>query len=284
MPTIFEYPRSLLNRENRATAHLTPPFWLGPMPSRKIANLEALLSGHLDKFSNSRQLSSDCKIHIDLSRDGTRQVFTGRRYWQTAIFPSRKCGKPVVCEGPNELLFTPQCEVDAGIIEYASQPVLFDVRVGSSWRKYHCDFCRLRADGKIEIIEVKPNAGHLEKPDYRYKIDAVRNACALLGWIFTPVFGEDLQKRTYHNFHVNWVHRYRFYQIGDADQIAINRLNSRGGHDVSIGDLVEACSGLVQARATLSALVCWGRAHLDLSQPISIDTPITLIDGGSHAS
>ncbi|MFY7926054.1 MAG: TnsA endonuclease N-terminal domain-containing protein [Aquidulcibacter sp.] len=240
------------------------------------------LAQKLDDFAQAAAVNRNCKITVNLDRDGTRQVFTGRRYWQTSIFPSRKCGKSIVCEGQNELLFAAQCEVDIGVIEYASQAILFETRVGSKWTKYHSDFCRLRADGAIEIIEVKPDASHLDRPDYREKLEAAGEICAELGWMFTPVFGVDLQKRTFHNFHVNWAHRYRFYLIPDWLSLAVERLaDACGGHS-TVQDLKAICSGLEQARALLCALICRGNVHLDLSQPISLNAPIALIGGYNH--
>jgi hypothetical protein len=280
MTKLFMYPHGLINRNNRQIRHQPSPCFVGPIANSKEYNLAKLLGRHLEAFSNKKTLTSDGSIEVNLTRDGTRTVFTGRRLWQTSLFPSRKTGTSIACEGPNELLFAQESEIDPGIAEYATQAVMFNVRVEGKWVRYHCDFCRLRADGAIEIVEVKPNSSHFEQPDYKAKIEAVVELCRLLGWRFRPVFGIGLQQQTFHNFHTSWIHRYRFYKF---NQLTIRRISEIVGADLgtmNVGQIVDACANLVEARATISALICQGEIYLDLTKPIYRDTAVTIQMGG----
>jgi hypothetical protein len=279
MTALFPYARGLISRDNRKIRHTVPPFHVGHIPSSERRSLSEVLARHMDRFSTRQTLTSNIRIEIALSRDGTRKVFTGRRHISTSIYPSAKNGTPIVCEGPNELLCAQQFEVDPGVLAYASQAVLFHVRIANGWKRYHADFCRLLRSGRIEILEVKPNPSHLLDEKYREKIEAVRKACYLLGWHFSPVFGSDLQAKTFHNFHVGWIQRSRAYRIDE--QLLRNLETSASVEDnvFTICQLVDLVSNLVEARALFSALICQGRVSVDLSRPITADTHFSFVRG-----
>jgi hypothetical protein len=282
MTALFPYARGLISRDNRNTRHTVPPFHVGHIASFERRSLSEVLARHMDRFSPRKTLTSSIRIEIALSRDGTRKVFTGRRFLSTSIYPSVKTGTPIVCEGPNELLCAQQCEVDPGVLAYASQAVLFHVRVANGWKRYHADFCRLLQSGRIEILEVKPNPSHLLDEEYREKIEGVRKACSLLGWQFSAVFGTDLQAKTFYNFHVGWIQRSRAYRVDERLLRNLETSASAEGNVFSICQLVDLVSNLVEARAIFSALICQGRISVDLSRPITADTHFSLIQGESQ--
>jgi hypothetical protein len=280
MTTLFPYPQGLMNRNNRHIRHLLPPSVVGPLPNSKEHKLFVILESHLERFSKTRTLTSKGSITINLSRDGTRKVFTGRRVLSTSIFPSRKTGTSIVCEGPNELLFAQESEIDAGITDYATQAVKFKIAVDGKLLEYYCDYCRRRADDRIEIVEVKPNSSHFEEPGYKAKMEAVAELCRLLGWQFRRVFGTDLQQKTFHNFHTSWIYGYRFYKFNELSLQAISKIAKPNSGALTVGQLIDACANLVEARATISALICLGEIHLDLTKPVYCDTVVTVIKGG----
>jgi hypothetical protein len=269
-----------MNRNNRHIRHLLPSSIVGPIQHSKKRKLSEVLESHLERFSNTRTLTSKGSIVINLCRDGTRKVFTGRRFWSTSLFPSRKTGTSISCEGPNELLLAQESEIDAGIADYATQTVLFNVQVNGKWLRYHCDFCRVRADGEVEIVEVKPNSSYLEQPEYKAKIDAVAELCRLIGWQFKPVFGTELQKPTFHNFHSNWIHRYRFYRLNQLPLQAISKMAEVQLEGLTVGHVIDACANTVEARATISALICRGEIHIDLTKPMYRETAVSVTKGG----
>jgi hypothetical protein len=269
-----------MNRNNRHIRHLLPPSVVGPLPNSKKHKLSEILENHLERFSTTRTLTSKGSIKINLSRDGTRKVFTGQRFWSTSLFPSRKTGSSIASEGPNELLFTQESEVDVGIADFASQAVSFKVWANGKWLTYHCDYCRLRTDRKVEIVEVKPDLSHFEEPKYKAKMEAVTELCCLLGWEFKSVFGSDLQQKTFHNYHVSWIHRYRFYKFSQLAIQAISKTPDADLGPLTVGHITDACANTAEARAMISALICRGEIHIDLTKPIYRETEVTIITGG----
>lgn len=276
--SIFFYPRGLQGPYAARRRFDVPSFYNGPVDCSSILPLAAALERRMKLLPMPEQVRARSRVWIDLSRDGTRQVVTGRRIWPTSIYPSRKCGAAIVCEGANELLFALYCEADPGVLSYATQAVHFEVQVNGRAQHYHADFVRNLANGTVEIVEIKPNASYLEKPRYRDKLEAVEELCRAIGWQFRVYFGQDLRRRTFSNFHISQIQADRFLRIRPAVEHAVVECLHTAREGVEIGDLVSLCGDDVLARATLNALACRSILHFDIANQVRSDTVVRLID------
>lgn len=278
MSQIFQYPRGFQSPTPDRWRFLTPPSYTGLIKRSNPVSLATALEACLSRFSSERDLGAAGRVRVDLSRDGTRQVVTGRRIWSTSIFPSRKCGAPIVCEGGNELLLATHCEIDPGVIGFATQALCFEVAVEGRWQKYHADFVRLLADGTIEVVEVKPNAQHLLKPGYQAKLEAVKEICRRLGWNFRLAFGEDLRRRTFFNFHAEQMYRHRFYRIVPKVEDAILTRVWSQKVGLALGDLRQFFDHHAEWVAAIGQLICRAELYVDLSVPLVHDTQVVAVD------
>ena len=98
-----------------------PPSYVGYPHARRIFKLEDVLQAHLASCPKVDSELRRIELSIELSGAGTRGVFNGRRHWVTSLHPSRKAGRPIQCEGRNELSFARQMEVDYGVVDFRSQ-------------------------------------------------------------------------------------------------------------------------------------------------------------------
>lgn len=276
MSPFFYYPRGLTNFSSATSRFDSPPSAVGTVPRSRLVPLAASLGMGASHSACENLITRTGSISINLGRDGVRQVITGRRIWPTSIYPSFKNGRSVVCEHANELLFAAQCEIDAGVVAYASQPALFIGLVDGIKFEYSVDFVRNLANGIVEFVEVKANRDYLLKPGYQQKLDAVSEICRSVGWKFRVVFGEDLRRRNFFNFHAWQIGRFRFYRVPPSVEFAVvDRLS--GSSDVALGDLMSLAGSEAVGRAAICALVCRSTINLNLSRRISADTPVTLV-------
>jgi hypothetical protein len=144
---------------------------------------------------------------------------------------------------------------------------------------YHSDFVRSIGGTQIEIVEVKPDPTFLQKTGYRDKIEAVKAICQELGWQFRVVFGEDLRRRTFFNFHIAEIHRYRFFHIRASLQDTILKRLRASKSQTTLDELLRLEDNQQEMRATLFALQCRGVLEFDLSRPVLPQSAFHLLDG-----
>jgi len=273
----FPYHRGLIRHSHDARRYETPPSYVGLRSGVHVAPLSRRLE-QTGQFGAARQLTTNGSVRIDLSRDGTRPVIVGRRIWHSSLVPSLKNGAAIPCESSNELLFAFQCEVDPGVISYAAQAAEFTFRLNDSVVVYHADFLRNLPDGTIEVIEVKPNRNYLENPAYAAKLEAVADLCRRAGWKFRVIFGEDLRRPSFFNFHVAQICSHRFYRIQSSVQDAILNRMSSASEPVAYDEISSLCANHVEARAVVSALICRSILYVDLSKRIVASSPVALVE------
>lgn len=162
-------------------------------------------------------LSATATMVLSKSGGSIRTIVTGRRIITTGVYASRKtgCGHPY--ESMLEKAFFMLCEVDTDVVDYRAQPFRFEFVVDGIKRAYLPDAVTLRADGTVEVIEIKRDPGDLRDPEYRLKLQAVREICDRIGWRFRILFRTDLTEPSRFYRAVEDVQSWAFTKFSDAE-------------------------------------------------------------------
>ncbi|WP_235046547.1 hypothetical protein [Caulobacter vibrioides] len=213
-----------------------------------------------------------------------RNPITGRKAHVTGIYTSRKAGRSLVHESMNEHAFFQHSEVDTSVADYFSQPCRFEFVVDGLKRTYTPDCARLLANGRIEIIELKSDGRALRDPDYVLKLRWVGAICEATNWTFRVVYGRPLRERSVTNRNVRLVQQYRFAKYGGRETAAVQEfLATRTVTTGAFGRLAELLGDARTARAQLCAMMVGRQIHIDLSVPLSSDSPVASLDRGCRS-
>ena len=206
-----------------------------------------------------------------------RTIITGRRRVVTGFYGSCKARRGLVYESMNERAFFIHSEVDTSVVDYMCQPFRFEFVLDGAWRIYIADCVRQRADGGLEVIEVKHDHRGLRDPDYAEKLAAVRQICNVLGWGFRIVHGAPLRERTARNLNVEAVQLYRFAHYGSREVFAASELCERAGGAIALGRLAEGIAERRLGTAQACAMMVGRVLDIDLDARRLSDAPVSLV-------
>jgi hypothetical protein len=234
----------------------------------------------LEKPADSRAWASICvAARVVMTPDGRsiRTIITGRRRVATGVYNSRKARRGLVHESMNERAFFIHSEVDTTVLDYMCQPFRFEFVLGGAARIYIADCVRQRADGSLEVIEVKHDHRALRDPDYAQKLEAVRQICQILGWGFRVVHGAPLRERTTRNLNVEAVQLSRFVQYGAREVFAAAELCERAGGMIALGRLAEGLGERRLGTAQACAMMVGRVLDIGLDARRLPDAPVRLV-------
>lgn len=234
-------------------------------------------------------MSAIARIVVTPDGRPIRTIITGRRRVVTGVYISRKARRGLVHESMNERAFFIHSEVDTAVVDYMCQPFRFEFVLEGAARTYIADCVRQRADGSLEVVEIKHDHRALRDPDYAQKLDAVGQVCRLLGWSFRVAYGEPLRARTRRNLNVEAVQLSRFAKYGAPEVFAAIELCERAGGAIALGLLAEGLAerrlGMAQACAMMVGRVL--TIDLDARRlsdaQVNMVAPITSSIGGETA-
>ncbi len=206
----------------------------------------------------------------------SRTVVTrrGRRF--RGFFPSYKIGRMVAWESLLELDAIHLLEFSRGVLSYREQPVLIQYADGDLIRDYYPDFELVLFDGWTIHLEVKTTY-QLAKPKIQSKFQAIAAHYNRQQQEFRLVTENELRREPL----LSNVHTLA-YLVGKTKQVlpSPQELLSFLGSEIVPFVFAESRIG----RDALLRFLAYGILDCDLNQPLSGDTLVQIVRGGSHAS
>ncbi|AYV46553.1 hypothetical protein CFHF_21390 [Caulobacter flavus] len=186
-------------------------------------------------------------------------------------------------ESMNELSFFHESEVDTCVMDYRAQPFRLEFILGGQLRTYIADCARLLSDGAIDVIEIKGDYRHASDERYTAKLEAVREFCYRLGWLFRIVVPEKTVAARIRHANVHLVQSKRTVSY-DASHcyLALNLLQRENG-DTTLAQIAQAL-GDSRAGMSIAMAMMVGRVlNIELDRPISANSRVTAVDNaGSY--
>jgi len=222
-------------------------------------------------------LSATATMVLSKAGGSIRTIVTGRRIITTGVYASRKtgCGHPY--ESMLEKAFFMLCEVDTDVVDYRAQPFRFEFVVDGVKRAYLPDAVTLRADGMVEVVEIKRDSGDLRDLEYRLKLQAVREICDRIGWRFRVLFRADLTEPSRFYRAVEDVQSWAFTKFSDAEVFEVVRQLRQHGQ-MPMGQLAECFDQGQRGLAKLKAMMVARIIRLDLTNIANHSTAVTLVE------
>lgn len=262
-----------------AEAHRMSASALGKHPSIYLAMQAGLRRP--EAAASWSAVSSGATVVMTPDGGPIKNLITGRKAHVTGIYTSRKAGQALEHESMNEHAFFQHSEVDTSVVDYFSQPCRFEFVVDGVKRTYTPDCARLLANGRIEVVELKSDGRALRDPDYALKLRWVETICQATGWSFRVVHGRPLRVRSVANLNVRAVQHNRFAKFGARETCVVQELlATRADGTEALGRLAELLGDPRTGRAQLCAMMVDRQISVDLSRPLSGDSPITSLDLG----
>lgn len=214
-----------------------------------------------------------------------RSIITGRKRIVTGSYPSRKAGRTFPHESMNEHAFFMHSEVDTRVVDYRAQPFRFEFVGDGAKLIYIADCVRLLEGNQVEVVEVKNDGRALRDDNYVLKLNYVKAACEKLGWAFRIVFRDDLVLPTATYVNVQEVQSRRLVRFDASHGYTAVEVIQRAGGAVPLGRLAEALGDRRRGSAIAKAMMVCRLIDIDLSRPLSCDSPVRLVEqGASHRS
>ncbi|WOB78524.1 TnsA endonuclease N-terminal domain-containing protein [Brevundimonas nasdae] len=216
---------------------------------------------------------------VVLTPDGKpiRSILTGRKRRTTGSYASRKSGCGQVYESMVERAFFLECEVDTDVVDYRAQPFRIEVVIDGRLRTYIADCVRLMADGSVEVVEIKGSARQLVDPVYVAKLSAVRSVCAAAGWSFRVITSDQIMHPPVRYRNIEEVQLSKHVRYGaEAIYVAHRAIEECGGIG-RLGTVADAVHAGPLGRQIVMAMMVGRVVSIDLEQPLSADSGVTLI-------
>lgn len=208
-----------------------------------------------------------------------RTIVTGRRVIPTGVFASRKAGRPLPWESLYERAFFFHSEVDPDVVDYRAQLFRFDFLRAK--RAYIVDCVRQLANGVIEVVEIKKDRRFIQDRDYAEKLEAVRAVCERQGWKFRVVFSAALMEPKWQFAAIADIQSWRLTTYSVADTYTVSEALLEHG-PLPLGLLADRIGGRLHGVAKLKAMMVKRIVRLDLSSPLSSQTPVALLPFGGQ--
>lgn len=208
-----------------------------------------------------------------------RRVATGRRHFATGSYLSVKNGYGVAWESKMELLAFHHAEVATNVVNYYPQPHTWVVQTEGDQFRYTPDLALHRADGRIEVLEVKREYDELEDPRYTAKLRFAAQLCRQAGWSFRLVTRRELEAAPLHDA-VDTIQAARRTSVTSADVAIATELCARG-RDVALDAFLAAYADRNTGLKKACALVVRRILEIDLSAGLNADARVSLVAGGS---
>jgi hypothetical protein len=204
-----------------------------------------------------------------------RLITSGRRHRPVGAYFSVKSGRMLPWESRNELHALYHAEVDGRVVESRTQPHTIRITAGGLKLLYTPDRMDRRADGSIEIVEVK-NKIDLEKDAYYLqKLEMAAAIYRCLGWSIRIIEKEEIEAKPMFGA-VNTIQSYRCADVSASDILS---LRSRFGqrHALTLEDTKSFFPSGPVALASVCALIVRRVLAVDLSNGLSNATPVRLV-------
>ena len=265
-------PAASLRSASEPRLRLSPSFG----PSSLMGTVEGALADPAH-----REYAVAGRVVLSIDGRPLRSIITGRRTLVTGAYASRKAGRAQVFESMVEHDFFMLCEVDPKVVDYRAQPFRFEFALAGRWRTYIADCARLMDDGVVEVIELKSDRRYLDDPDYRAKLEGVRQLCDLLGWRFSVVLRRHLDKCPIRKRNIELVQQDRLTAFDDGHIYQVVAALAEG--PACVDDIVHALGCGPKGGAILRGMMVARIIEIDLVRPLSGESVVRLLRSGAGA-
>lgn len=208
----------------------------------------------------------------------SRQVISPSGGIMRAKFPSQKNGRLVHCEGLLELDAAYLLEVSQAVARYGEQPEPFYYPDGNRTRRYTPDFEVTLTSGEIIWVEVKP-VRSLAKAEVCRTLDCVAAHLQRSGKPFAILTDEVLRQEPRRTNARLICHR---ADRNGASVLKLRSALSRGATPLP-GPLRTVAPALAANGLNPYSLMLAGALRVDLTQPISPSSEVSLVPENAHA-
>ena len=158
---------------------------------------------------------------VRLRRNGRRSIANG-------LYFSVKSGRHLPYESHLELHDLWRAEVDVGVVRSWPQPFTLTYADGDRLRRYTPDRKDERADGRVEIVEIKEDAADVTTA----RMQAVEAALSARGWSYRVVGRAEIEREPAFSA-VRAVQRHRRTALDEADALQVRAMLASGPSPLS---------------------------------------------------
>ncbi|MBB5711871.1 TnsA endonuclease N-terminal domain-containing protein [Sphingomonas xinjiangensis] len=169
-----------------------------------------------------------------------------------------------------------KCEINPAIVDFRSQHIRFDLLIDGRLQSYVPDVLALMHDGSITVIEVDKGRSKQPEPQYRAKLDIVRDICADLEWRFEIWSERTLAPTRRVRDNIAQIQMQRFISIDSVQILVVSRALRENGGRLAVGQIRTLLGCRLGAGDLVRGLMCRGLLELPLDKRIDHKTIATL--------
>ena len=192
---------------------------------------------------------------VRLRRNGRRSIANG-------LYFSVKSGRHLPYESHLELHALWRAEVDVEVVRSWVQPFTLTYADGDLLRRYTPDRKDERADGRVEIIEIKEEAANVTTS----KMQAVEAALAARGWSYRVVGRAEIEREPAFSA-VRAVQRHRRTALDETDALRVRAMLASAPSPLS--EVAAQLGSGPQALAKVCALMVRRVVAIDLAEGLA---------------
>lgn len=209
---------------------------------------------------------------------GPLRTFSGNLAHENGGFLSRKARKRLHWQGCAQRALLVRSESDFRYIRTDSECLRIVSSDGVQRYDHTIDVLLIRPDGSELAIEMKRDERDIECPMVRAKHAATHEVLRRCGIGFEVVFRDEIFRDRHHRKNAELFASRAFTHISRQHIERLEGLAMRLGLASTYGALAEALepTSLVLGKAVLQALTVRRRVEIDITRPLTSDTPLTI--------
>lgn len=232
----------------------------------------------LRKIIDETRPNADQLISAGTLQRGQIRTFSGGLAHENGRLISRKARRLLHWEGVAERALLIRSESDFRYICIDTECMRIVSSDGIQRFEHVIDVLLTRADGSELAIEVKRNERDLECPQVRAKYAASAEVLRRIGVQFEIVFKDEIFLDRHHRKNAELFASRAFVHVDPRHIDRMENLALRHGQQSTYGALAEALEpgSEVHGRAILQALTVRRRVQMDITRPLTANTPLTI--------
>ena len=204
-----------------------------------------------------------------------QNVMLGHEHGRYASF---KAGRPLVWEGTTHLAKIIHGECSHEALSIGTESVRFEIPIMGRLVRYTVDVELRLANGRLRLIEMKRDERDLEDPEYRLVLATVAEICRRCDIEFEIVLRDEIFASRRHRMNCELFASRAFTAVEPIHERRLDAHATERRGETTYGDLAAALDPArpVGAQALVQALTIRRRVEIDLSQRITVTTPIRI--------
>lgn len=206
----------------------------------------------------------------------------GRGYTRpTGSFPSRKLDITVSYDAMLQRDYIYCCEADSKVVDFLPEPFRLEMHTSLHNLVYFPDVAVLRADGSIEVVEIKKSMSEVDRdPLYRGKLNLGASVMASAGFDFA-ILDKAAVQREPRLTNARTICQNRTTMVTTAHRMALLEAIRNCGGTIDYGEAVATlgtqgnpeCS---MGRAILHAMIVQRFVEIDLDKPMTMFSQVKI--------